>query len=350
MDNVEERFAKLQDAQSEGYNQLEMQLGAECKNSNDLHERHDSEITNCRRTMVQLSELGASDLDANERRWKAADSLMQDTQRKFEVGLNAAEARLEDYVPLENYESAQERINNLEERFAKLHVAHCESQDCFTKWYDGSELQSQNQMQEHSDLRTLLESERDAQVQDLNEHSMQLEDLGRRLRGECAERNLEFDELKSLLESELEGVRDELAASHEQHVAAESLAQEVHSKLETGLRTVEASVGKFTSALRSVHEQVDDGFAGLRRKIDDNDLLNGKNNQMRSGERERTAVKRVHDEHVSCINFDHDAALMQVAEVRRFFGEVNISEYRPEISNIVQEWQSLKKKFVTQLP
>jgi len=246
------------------------------------------------------------------------------------------------------------------------------------------------------DQGALLESERDARVQGLNEHSTKLEDLARLL----------------------EGVQDELAASREQHMAAlkelsaahskateahsqscrqlelrigaenqnskclvtlclerhdakiarldaliagdrdvgekrwktvESLVQDLESELEAGLRTVEASVGNFTSALRSVHEQIDDGLAGLRQKIDDNHLLNGKHNQLRSGRKERGAVERVHDEHVGCFHFDDGVHLMQVAEVRRTFGEVNMSQYRSEISNIVQEWQSLKKKFVTQL-
>jgi len=50
---------------------------------------------------------------------------------------------------------------------------------------------------------------------------------------------------------------------------------EAQSKFEVGLLAVESHVDSFLSAFKSILVEIDDGLAGLRRRIDKNDLLNG---------------------------------------------------------------------------
>jgi len=74
---------------SDRYSQLEGRLVAECQIANAAQERNAVEVTISRGILEQLGEVTAADRHANEMRWKEAESLRQEMQRKIEVRLHA---------------------------------------------------------------------------------------------------------------------------------------------------------------------------------------------------------------------------------------------------------------------
>merc|ERR1712007_10268 len=119
------------------------------------------------------------------------------------------------------------------------------------------------------------------------------------------EHNVRFDELKSMLQCEHAAWQelvnaeatsrtrelsafaarlDQHTSSHEQLVGSHmelslvtagyrEASEKRWDKLEVRLCAVESRVDNFISGLKSILEEIDDGLAGLRQKIDNNDLV-----------------------------------------------------------------------------
>jgi len=148
-------------------------------------------------------------------------------------------------------------------------------------------------LNEHSTLQNELASSHHQVVVAHNElsvayseaskvHSESFRQLEMRLEAECQQfrsakevHHTEIAKCRCALQQLGEMTAADRDASEKRWEETMSLTQEVQSKFEVGLIAVESHVDSFLSAFKSILGEIDDGLAGLRRKIGENDLLNG---------------------------------------------------------------------------
>jgi len=284
--------------------------------------------------------------ETNEKQWKVAESFTREVQSKFEAGLSAVQPRVDGFTSElksihkefnDELVALRQKIDNthdilngeintgfvglrdqLDETKASLEASHRARQQQVI-------IEVQNVHERHESKLKEESSQRCAGIKQVLEKTSQIEAVCETLRSEFTR--------------ECKSVHMEMERLMTEHEAASQQMTDVMSTMTVDNERIKRDMNQCIDGLRS-------------------DFVDERNRQLRLAEEERGVFRKLHEEHVHCLDVERETRLRQATQLRADFVKAmtkeretrvaDSSEHRSEMSRVAREWHTLKNKLATQ--